>query len=441
LGASFFGLDDSEEVRLNKHAVDVDTAETLVGARLIRQAAVQAWAAADRAVAESPEQLFALCVELAAEEARHMVRDGTDVDGSVPDGDGPAGLLSPGELLLRRLAPIGVSDAFHDLRATAVDLVGEAKPVSAGGGRTVAELLDDSDGLAREALLDMFAGWVPGMVRGWRHLMQSAAELWAVLPPARTVSADGGPIAILAAMGRAVGRGLAAGHWPGWGPRDEAWEQIASNLMQGRRLLHEQPVASEAVSTDSPTTAITQILHALSVAPHATLVALTGYQRDVQPRLDVSARRRQPLVERPTVLESCRRGAHDRPVDTIEQLAAGFMAARRLNAGDQPAAGCPRRPRAWEPHWASGKSRPTGHSPGQTRAVHDALGRGSIGLGFDRHGEEAAWVKHSQMYSALARPALTTKTRGQTCAFFYGNYGKFFPPPRATLFPAKFWSP
>jgi hypothetical protein len=165
--ASFFGLDDSEGVRLNKHAMDVDTAETLVGARLIRQAAVKAWAAADRAGAESPEQLFASGVDLAAEQARHLVRDGTDVDGSMPDGDGPVGLLSPAELLLRRLAPIGASDAFHDLRATVVDLVGEAKPVSAGEGRMVEELLDDSDGLAHKALLDMSPGWAPRMVRGW----------------------------------------------------------------------------------------------------------------------------------------------------------------------------------------------------------------------------------------------------------------------------------
>jgi hypothetical protein len=37
------------------------------------------------------------------------------------------------------------------------DLVWEATPVSAGEGRTVAELLDDSDGLAPEVLLDMSA--------------------------------------------------------------------------------------------------------------------------------------------------------------------------------------------------------------------------------------------------------------------------------------------
>ena len=151
--------------------------------------------------------------------------------------------------------------------------------MSAHKGRTVAELLDNSDGLAREALLDISADRAPGMVRGWPQLMQSAAELWAVLPPDPTPSANGDPIAILAAMGRAVGRGLDVGHWPGQGPRDEAWEQIASNHAQARRLLQEQRVASEAVSTDGqidPTTASTQVLHALYVASHASAVALTG---------------------------------------------------------------------------------------------------------------------------------------------------------------------
>ena len=132
--------------------------------------------------------------------------------------------------------------------------------MSAGEGRTIAELLDDSDGLAREALLDMSADRASGMVRGWPQLMQSVAELWAVLPADPTVWANGDPIAILAAMGSAVGRGLAAGHWPGRGPTDEAWQQIASNFVRARRLLQEQPVASEAVSTDGqvgPTTANT----------------------------------------------------------------------------------------------------------------------------------------------------------------------------------------
>jgi hypothetical protein len=71
-------------------------------------------------------------------------------------------------------------------------------------------------------------------------------------------------------------------------------------------MLQGQPAVSEAVSTDGqidPTTANSQILHALYVAAHATAVALTGYQRDLQDRLEVASRRRQPLVERPTALE------------------------------------------------------------------------------------------------------------------------------------------
>ncbi len=107
--------------------MDVDTAETLAGVvRLLRQAAVLAWAAADRAGAGSPGQLFALGVDLAADQARHLVPDGTDIDGPVPVGDEPAGLLRSAELLLRRLAPIAASDAVDDLRATVADLVWEA---------------------------------------------------------------------------------------------------------------------------------------------------------------------------------------------------------------------------------------------------------------------------------------------------------------------------
>ena len=112
---------------MNKHAIDVDTAETLAGVvRLLRQAAVLAWAAADRAGPGSPAQLFALGVDLAADQARHLVPDGTDIEGPVPVGDEPVGLLQSAVLLLRRVAPMAASDAVDDLRATVADLVGEA---------------------------------------------------------------------------------------------------------------------------------------------------------------------------------------------------------------------------------------------------------------------------------------------------------------------------
>lgn len=47
------------------------------------------------------------------------------------------------------------------------------------------------------------------------------------------------------------------------------------------------------------------------------------------------------------------------------------------------------------------------------RAVHDVFGHLGSGRGVDRHGEEAAYRKHSAMFSPLARQAMATETRGQ----------------------------
>ncbi|WP_222854102.1 hypothetical protein [Fodinicola acaciae] len=72
------------------------------------------------------------------------------------------------------------------------------------------------------------------------------------------------------------------------------------------------------------------------------------------------------------------------------------------------------------------------------RAVHDAFGHAGTGCGFDPAGEEAAWVKHSQMYTPLARRALASETRGQSCAMVYGCQGAYFPRQKAILLPAAF---
>lgn len=69
------------------------------------------------------------------------------------------------------------------------------------------------------------------------------------------------------------------------------------------------------------------------------------------------------------------------------------------------------------------------------RAVHDYYGHFRSGRGFDRHGEEAAWVCHSLMFAGLASRALTSETRGQTSAFIYVNGGREFPPQRAVILP------
>lgn len=75
------------------------------------------------------------------------------------------------------------------------------------------------------------------------------------------------------------------------------------------------------------------------------------------------------------------------------------------------------------------------------RAVHDVFGHAASGRGFDRHGEEASWLKHSGMYSQLARRALTTETRGQNCAQIFHYGGGRFAEQKAVLLPPKFSRP
>jgi hypothetical protein len=59
------------------------------------------------------------------------------------------------------------------------------------------------------------------------------------------------------------------------------------------------------------------------------------------------------------------------------------------------------------------------------RAVHDVFGHGAIGRGQSRHGEEAAYVAHRQMFPPEARAALTSETRGQNSYLNYGSSGTF----------------
>jgi hypothetical protein len=352
---------------VNKDAMDVDAAETIAGVvRLLRRAAVLAWAAADRAGAGSARQLFALGVNLAADQARHLVPVDTDIDGPLPVGDDPAGLLTSASLLLVGSRRPACRRRCSICRPPWPTWCGRRTPVSALDRRSVGELTADSDLLAREALLDMSADRALGVVREWPQLIKSAAELWAILPPEPTVPANGDPMAILAAMGSALRHSLAAGHWPGQGPTDESWEQIAANFTQARRLLQGQPVASEAISTPGPNRA-----HHRQHAGTARFVSRrarhprgpAGYERDLQRRLEVGARRRQPLLERPTALEvESVRGMMAR-FDAIEQLTAASVGARRMNTADQPATGRHRPATRLGTALAAWKSKRTGHSP------------------------------------------------------------------------------
>lgn len=58
------------------------------------------------------------------------------------------------------------------------------------------------------------------------------------------------------------------------------------------------------------------------------------------------------------------------------------------------------------------------------RIVHDAFGHFKEGNGFRADGEENAWRSHSAMYSDLARPAMTSETRGQNSWVNFGPYAE-----------------
>jgi hypothetical protein len=112
---------------MGRQRMDAETAETVAGVvRLLRRAAELIWAAVDAEGAGSPRQVFGLGIDLAADEARNLLPETISVDGPVPVGNEPAGLLRSAEQLLRRVTTPGDGTGLHVLRARVADLVWEA---------------------------------------------------------------------------------------------------------------------------------------------------------------------------------------------------------------------------------------------------------------------------------------------------------------------------
>lgn len=67
------------------------------------------------------------------------------------------------------------------------------------------------------------------------------------------------------------------------------------------------------------------------------------------------------------------------------------------------------------------------------RAVHDFFGHAATGRSFDRHGEQAAYLAHAQMFSPHALGALTSETAGQNSSLILN--GQFGPQKVAAMHP------
>jgi hypothetical protein len=118
---------------MSRQGMDADAAETLAGVvRLLRRAAELVWVAVDADGAGSARQVLGLGIDLAADEALNLLPDAIPVDGPMPVGDEPAGLLRSADQLLRRVTTPGAGTGLHGLRAQVADLVWEANS-SVGG--------------------------------------------------------------------------------------------------------------------------------------------------------------------------------------------------------------------------------------------------------------------------------------------------------------------
>ena len=216
--------------------------------------------------------------------------------------------------------------------------------MSTADRRRIGELLAESDALARETLLDATLEQAPAMVRSWNQLVGSAAELWAVLVPAPDSPSGPDPIERLRAVGEAIGRSVTTGHWPGHGSTDEHLMQIADNFSRARHLVERRGRSSEPANPERNADsrhAQGQVMHTLYVAAHGTAVALGAYAADLQHRLEVATRRRQPMAERPTTLEITAAEGMIARFAGFEQLAAAYMFGQRpasANPGELRAA-------------------------------------------------------------------------------------------------------
>lgn len=197
--------------------------------------------------------------------------------------------------------------------------------------RTVGELLADSDALARKTLLDVSADQGPAMLRTWAPVVQSAARLWSVLPPASVVPATEPDLMVrLQGAGRGLGRSVSVNRWLGAGPADERLAQMAHNFSRAANLVERygrdvQPTTSE-VRADIAA-ARGRIMHPVYVAAHGTGVALAAYQKDLRDRVEAAARRHPPLSDRPNPREIDAAQVMITRLGVFEQLAGEYVAA------------------------------------------------------------------------------------------------------------------
>jgi hypothetical protein len=154
--------------------------------------------------------------------------------------------------------------------------------------RSVGELLLDADFTTRQGLMDVTGQDAPAMLRSWGEVVQSASELWAILPQpvvGATSPIDGVTMARLESMSLGMHRNQVRRGWPGDGPSDERLLRVAETFTRaadliGRRGGHIGPT-DPAIRADLDAARM-RIMHTLYVGAHSVSVAAQQHVADVE---------------------------------------------------------------------------------------------------------------------------------------------------------------
>ena len=154
-------------------------------------------------------------------------------------------------------------------------------------GRSVGEILLEADHSARELLMDAPDLDAAVVLRTWGEVVQTAAELWAVLP-GPPAPAGGPPLPVrpdvmaqLASMTDALNRGVRRGTWPGPGPTQPQLAHIADSFARAAAMVarHGPPTANRPRVRADADAARTRIVHTLYVAGHGVSLAVAAHVR------------------------------------------------------------------------------------------------------------------------------------------------------------------
>ncbi len=211
--------------------------------------------------------------------------------------------------------------------------------------RSVGELLQDADRMARELLLDVHGEDAAPLVRTWGEVVEAAADLWAAIPT-HGIRSQFDPMVRLETLAQTMQSTRFKAYWPGEGPTDERAHAIAETLNRAtdlvRRFGQDVPMRRPEVRADAEA-ARTRVMHILYVGSHGVGVAMHKYNLSVRGQVAEGARQR-PLdpTRHPYMLQ--RTSGWIRRYEVLEQTAGDYIAGRLPEALRGEATPVPERP-------------------------------------------------------------------------------------------------